>query len=231
MRKQKVLFLCTQNSARSQIAEGLLRHLAGDRFEVMSAGLEATDEVHPCAVAAMKEVGIDISGQRPKGLSTYTGKEYFNYLIIVCARAEKNCPKTFPGVGTTFWWIFEDPRRDEDLPYDSMLERFRVVRDQIELKIRGWLERPEEDLKRLREERERERRERLEAEDASARRRPSGTPSGAPNTTPSAVPEGPRIGLLDSDGCPSRGPAGGILRRASSADGGHPAETKSLPTS
>lgn len=162
MRKQKVLFLCTQNSARSQMAEGFLRHLSGDRFEVHSAGLEATDEVHPCAVEAMKEVGIDISDGRPKGLSTYMGKEYFNYLIIVCARAEERCPKTFPGVGTTFSWIFEDPRRDEDLPYDSMLERFRVVRDQIEMRMRGWLEQPEVELKRMREERERGRRERLE---------------------------------------------------------------------
>jgi arsenate reductase len=169
MRKQKVLFLCTQNSARSQMAEGFLRHLAGDRFEVMSAGLEATDEVHPCAVEAMREVGIDISGQRPKGLSTYMGKETFNYLIIVCARAEERCPKTFPGVGTTFSWIFEDPRRDEDLPYDSMLERFRAVRDQVELRIRGWLERPEDELERLREERERERRERLEETEARER--------------------------------------------------------------
>ena len=160
-RKQKVLFLCTQNSARSQMAEGFLRHLAGDRFEAYSAGLEATDEVHPCAVEAMREVGIDISDGRPKGLSTYMGKMGFNYLIIVCARAEERCPKTFPGVGTTFSWIFEDPRRDEGLPYDSMLERFRMVRDQIELRMRGWLEQPEVELKRLREERKRERRERL----------------------------------------------------------------------
>jgi arsenate reductase len=161
-RKQKVLFLCTQNSARSQMAEGFLRHLAGDRFEVMSAGIDPTDEVHPCAVAAMREVGIDISGQRPDGLGEYMGKEYFNYLIIVCARAEERCPKTFPGVGMTFSWIFDDPRRDEDLPYDSMLERFRLVRDQIELRMRGWLEHPEAELARLREEREHERRERLE---------------------------------------------------------------------
>ena len=97
MRKQKVLFLCTQNSARSQMAEGFLRDLAGDRFEVYSAGLGATDEVHPCAVEAMREAGIDISDQRPKGLKTYMGKEYFNCLIIVCARAEERCPKTFPG--------------------------------------------------------------------------------------------------------------------------------------
>ena len=161
MRKQKVLFLCTQNSARSQMAEGFLRHLAGDRFEAMSAGTEPTDEIHPCAIEAMKEVGIDISDQYPKDLKTYMGKEYFNYLVIVCARAEEQCPKTFPGVGMTFSWIFEDPRREEDIPYESMLERFRVVRDEIEMRMRGWLEQPEEELRRHREERERERRERL----------------------------------------------------------------------
>ena len=163
MRKQKVLFLCTQNSARSQMAEGFLRHLAGDRFDVYSAGIDPTYEVHPCAVEAMSEVGIDISEQYPKGLRTYMGKMGFNYLIIVCARAEERCPKTFPGVGTTFSWIFEDPRRKEDIPYDLMLERFRAVRDEIELKIKDWLEHPEEELSKLREERERERRERMEA--------------------------------------------------------------------
>ena len=144
------------------MAEGLLRHHAGDRFEAYSAGLDPTNEIHPCAIEAMNEVGIDISGQSPKGLQEYMGKQTFNYLIIVCARAEERCPKTFPGVGTTFAWIFEDPRRDEDLPYDSILERFRHVRDQIELRMRDWLEHPEGELKRLREEREYERRERLE---------------------------------------------------------------------
>jgi arsenate reductase len=163
MRKQKVLFLCTQNSARSQMAEEFLRHLAGDRFEAMSAGIDPTDEIHPCAVEAMSEVGIDISDQYTKGLRTYLGKEFFNYLIIVCARAEERCPKTFPGVGTRFSWVFEDPRRDEEIPYDSMLERFREVRDEIELKIRDWLDHPEKELRKLREERELERRERLAA--------------------------------------------------------------------
>ena len=140
------------------MAEGFLRHLAGDRFEVYSAGIDPTDEIHPCAVEATSEVGIDISEQYPKG---YLGKMDFNYLIIVCARAEKRCPKTFPGVGTRFTRVFEDPRRDEEIPYDSMLERFRKVRDEIELKIRDWLEHPEQELKKLRE--ERERRERLAA--------------------------------------------------------------------
>jgi arsenate reductase (thioredoxin) len=162
-RKQKVLFLCTQNSARSQMAEGLLRDIAGESFEAYSAGIDPTGQVHPCAVEAMQEIGIDISEQRPKGLKTYMGKMSFNYLIIVCARAEEKCPKTFPGAGTTFSWIFEDPRRDEDLPYDSMLERFRAVRDEIELRMKTWLEQPEAELARLREQRERERRERMDA--------------------------------------------------------------------
>ena len=161
MRKQKVLFLCTQNSARSQMAEGFLRHLAGDRFEVMSAGLDPTDEVHPCAVRAMAEVGIDISDQRPKRLGVYLGREFFNYLIIVCARAEERCPKIFPGVGVRFSWAFDDPRSDEGLPYDSLLERFRQVRDEIEIRVKDWLENPGAELERLRESRERERRERL----------------------------------------------------------------------
>jgi len=158
------------------MAEGFLRHLAGDRFEANSAGLEPTGEVHPCAVEAMREVGIDISEQHPKRLKTYMGKMGFNYLIIVCARAEKRCPKTFPGVGTTLSWIFEDPRRKEDIPYDSMLERFRAVRDEIELRLKSWLEHPEEELAMLREQRERERREIRER--LEAKRRGETTPVG-----------------------------------------------------
>ena len=145
------------------MAEGFLRHLAGDRFEAMSAGIDPTPEIHPCAVEATEEVGIDISEQYPKGLRTYLGKMGFNYLIIVCARAEERCPKTFPGVGTIFSWVFEDPRREEDIPYYSMLERFGEVRDEIELKIRDWLDHPEKELRKLREERDLERRERLAA--------------------------------------------------------------------
>ena len=145
------------------MAEGFLRHLAGDRFEVYSAGIDPTHEIHPCAVEAMSEIGIDISEQYPKGLRTYLGKMGFNYLIIVCARAEERCPKTFPGVGATFSWIFEDPRREEDIPYDSMLERFREVRDEIELKIKGLAGASRGGAEKLREERERERRERMGA--------------------------------------------------------------------
>jgi arsenate reductase len=161
MRKQKVLFLCTQNSARSQMAEAFLREHGGDRFEAYSAGCSPTDEIHPYAVEVMEEVGIDIFDQYPKGLRTYMGKVGFNYSIIVCARAEKDCPKTFPGVGTRLVWIFDDPR-GEDVPEEEMLNTFREIRDEIEQKILDWLEHPEEELAKLKEEREHERRERLE---------------------------------------------------------------------
>jgi arsenate reductase len=164
-RKTRVLFLCTQNSARSQMAEGLLRHLAGDRFEVFSAGISPSGEIHPYAVRVMEEVGVDVGDQYPKGLRTYLGKVGFNYLIIVCARAERDCPKTFPGVGTTLTWIFDDPR-GEGVPEGERLEKFREVRDEIELKIKDWLEHPEEELARLKEERERESRERRGLEEA-----------------------------------------------------------------
>jgi arsenate reductase (thioredoxin) len=162
MRKQKVLFLCTQNSARSQMAEAFLREHGGDRFEVYSAGYRSGEEIHPYAIAVMDEVGIDISDQYPKGLRTYMGKMGFNYSIIVCARAEKDCPKTFPGVGTRLVWVFDDPRA-EDVPEEEMLEKFREVRDEIEHKIRDWLEHPEEELATLRAERQWEREERLRA--------------------------------------------------------------------
>ena len=93
------------------MAEGFLKHLAGDRFEAYSAGVEPTGEIHPRAVEALREVGIDLPAQYPKGLRTYMGKVGFNYLIIVCARAEERSRQTFPGVGMNFSWIFEDPRR------------------------------------------------------------------------------------------------------------------------
>lgn len=160
MSKTKVLFLCTQNSARSQMAEAFLQKHGGDRFEAYSAGCEVADEIHPYTVRVMDEVGIDISDQYPKGMRTYMGRMHFGYLITVCARAEKNCPTVFPGVGLKLSWLFDDPR-GEDVPEGHRLEKFREVRDQIEIKIQHWLEHPEEEIARLKAERERERRERL----------------------------------------------------------------------
>ena len=100
------------------------------------------------------EIGVDIGDQYPKGLRTYLGKKGFNYLVIVCTRAEKECPKTFPGVGTTLTWIFDDPR-GEDVLEEEMLGEFRRVRDEIELKIKAWLEHPEAELRKLKQQRER----------------------------------------------------------------------------
>jgi arsenate reductase (thioredoxin) len=135
MEKTKVLFLCTHNSARSQMAEGLLRHLAGDRFEVMSAGTEAT-HVRPLAVRAMDELGIDISGQESKTLQRYLG-ETFGYVITVCDDANEVCP-VFPGARRRLHWSFEDPAQATG----SEEERRRVfqsVRDQIRERIEGEL--------------------------------------------------------------------------------------------
>jgi arsenate reductase (thioredoxin) len=119
----------------------------------VQCGLCASDEIHPYAVEAIDEVGIDMEEQYPKELRTYMGKVGFKYLIIVCARAEKDCPKTFPGVGMRFVWVFDDPR-GEDVTEGEMLETFRQVRDEIEAKILYWLEYPEEEF---REQRDRER--------------------------------------------------------------------------
>jgi arsenate reductase len=122
MSKQRVLFLCTHNSARSQMAEGLLRHLAGDRFEAYSAGIEAT-HVRPLAIAAMADLGIDISGQESKTLDRYLG-EPFDYVITVCDQANEACPVFF-GAKKRLHWSFPDPSRATG----SEEERLRVYHD------------------------------------------------------------------------------------------------------
>ena len=133
MTKPRILFLCTHNSARSQMAEGLLRHLAGDRFEVHSAGTEATS-VRPLAIRAMAELGIDISGQESKTLERYLG-EPFDYVITVCDEANEACP-IFPGAKRRLHWSFEDPSRATGSE-EKRLETFRSVRDGILERIEG----------------------------------------------------------------------------------------------
>jgi arsenate reductase len=125
--RARVLFVCTHNSARSQMAEGLLRDRAGDRFEVTSAGTEAT-HVRPLAIRAMAEIGIDISGQESKTLERYLG-EPFDYVITVCDDANEACP-FFPGAEKRLHWSFEDPSRAEG-PENERLAIFRRVRDEI----------------------------------------------------------------------------------------------------
>ncbi len=129
--RPKVLFLCTHNSARSQMAEGLLHHLAGDRFEVHSAGTEATS-VRPEAVRVMAEIGADISGQESKTLERYLG-ESFEYVITVCDDANEACP-VFPGARNRLHWSFEDPSRATGAD-EERLEVFRKVRDRIRSRI------------------------------------------------------------------------------------------------
>jgi arsenate reductase len=139
MNKTKVLFLCTGNSARSQMAEAFLRKYAGDRFEVYSAGLEPKG-INPYTERVMREIGVDISGQYSKNVSEYIGKIHFGYLITVCADAEEKCP-IFPGVGQRLHWAFEDPAAFVGSAEET-LQRFREVRNQIDRRVRTWLEIP-----------------------------------------------------------------------------------------
>ena len=133
--RARVLFVCTHNSARSQMAEGILRDLAGDRFEVTSAVTEAT-HVRPLAIRAMDEIGIDISGQESKTLERYLGGQ-FDYAITVCDEANETCP-FFPGAKNSLHWSF----RDSSQATGSDAERltvFRKVRDEIRERIKQEL--------------------------------------------------------------------------------------------
>src|SRR6266487_4376092 len=125
--KQRVLFICTHNSARSQMAEGLLRHLGGQRFEAFSAGTEAT-QVRPLAIAAMAELGIDVSRQESKTLDRYLG-ELFDAVITVCDQAAEACP-VFPGAKRRLHWSFPDPSKATGTT-EQQLEIYRQVRDDI----------------------------------------------------------------------------------------------------
>ena len=133
---KKVLFLCSANSARSQMAEAFLRALAGDAFESYSAGT-VPRELHPLAVVVMAERGIDIAEQRPKGLQEFLGTAQFDYVITVCDRAEKDCP-LFPGRGAREFWPIDDPVGTETRG-DERLDRFREARDHIEARVRRFL--------------------------------------------------------------------------------------------
>lgn len=135
MERRRVLFVCTHNSARSQIAEAFLRTLGGDRFEAFSAGTEVTS-VRPEAITAMAEVGIDISGQSSKSLEQYLG-EPFAWVITVCDRARETCP-IFPGAEHAGHWQFDDPA-DATGSIEERLSVFRRVRDEIRERMRLFI--------------------------------------------------------------------------------------------
>jgi len=125
--RKRVLILCTGNSARSQMAEGLLGHLAGDRCEVASAGVSPT-QVRPEAITVMREIGIDISQHRSKSVDEFSGQE-FDYVITVCDNANEQCP-IFPGKTERIHWSFDDPAAAEG-DEQARLAVFRRVRDEI----------------------------------------------------------------------------------------------------
>ncbi|HSM86418.1 MAG TPA: arsenate reductase ArsC [Candidatus Limnocylindrales bacterium] len=125
--KTKVLFLCTGNSARSQMAEGYLRRRAGEQYEVLSAGTHPAG-LNPLAVEAMRELGIDIAGQRSKSVSEFLG-ESIAYVITVCDRARESCP-IFPGALHLLHWSFDDPAAVQG-SHEEKLKAFRRVRDEI----------------------------------------------------------------------------------------------------
>ncbi len=133
--RMRVLFVCTHNSARSQMAEGLLRAMAGDRVEVESAGTEAT-RVQPMAIRAMAESGIDISGHTSKTLDRFLAGD-FDYVITVCDKAAESCP-VFPAPATQLAWSFEDPSQATGSE-DERLEVFRKVREEIRARLRLFL--------------------------------------------------------------------------------------------
>ena len=137
MSKPSILFLCTHNAARSQMAEALLRKHGGERFDVVSAGLEPT-EVHPLTVRALNEIGVNAQEQRAKGLNDILGKRTFKFAIIVCERAQENCPQIYPFALQRLYWPFEDPAVAQGAD-EERLQKFREVRDQIEARILEWL--------------------------------------------------------------------------------------------
>ncbi|MEJ5202190.1 MAG: arsenate reductase ArsC [Anaerolineales bacterium] len=144
MDKPRVLFLCTANSCRSQMAEAFLRQYGGDRFEVYSAGLDPKP-IHPLTIRVMEETGYDMSSHRAKTLGEFLGKMHFSYLITVCSKAEERCP-VFPGMGQRLHWPFEDPAAFAGTPEET-IAKFREVRDQIATQVRSWVEKMNNDEK------------------------------------------------------------------------------------
>lgn len=133
--RKRLLFLCTGNSARSQMAEGLLRREAGDRFDVFSAGTHPT-RVRPETIAVMNEIGIDISGHRSKSIDEFKGLE-LDVVITVCDNAKEACP-VFPGHTQRLHWPFEDPASVEGT-LEQRKDAFRKVRDRIRGRIMVFL--------------------------------------------------------------------------------------------
>ncbi len=136
--KQRVLFLCTGNSCRSQMAEAFLQRYGSDLFEAYSAGLEPKG-INPLTIQVMEEIGFDFSGKTSKSVKEFLGKVFIHVLITVCDHAEKNCPTAWPGIINKLHWSFEDPAAFEGST-EMKITKFREVRDLIQQKVHGWVE-------------------------------------------------------------------------------------------
>jgi arsenate reductase len=137
--KTKVMFLSTKNAARGQMAEAYLRHYGGDNYEVHSAGLDPSG-IHPAAVRVMEEAGLTLDGQSSKHVAEYLGRVHFGWLITVCSDAEQNCPRALLGISNRLYWgDLASPTAfaGDD---EETLQEFRQARDQIERRIKEWLD-------------------------------------------------------------------------------------------
>ncbi len=138
MNKRKALFICVHNSARSQMAEAFLKQMAGDKFDVESAGLEP-GKLNPIVVEAMKEVEIDISQNKTKSVfDLYKQGKQYDYVITVCDESQSGACPVFPGKGERLHWGFDDPSGFQGT-WEEKLERTREVRDKIRRRIIEWL--------------------------------------------------------------------------------------------
>jgi arsenate reductase len=136
MKKPNLIFLCTHNQARSQMAEAFLKKYAGDFFNIFSAGFEKR-KIHPLTIKVMEEKGFDLSKHYSKELKQFLGEKHFGIVITMCQKAEQLCP-IIPGVSTRLYWEIEDPVAI-DGSEEEPLEKFREIRDLIEEKIKSWL--------------------------------------------------------------------------------------------
>lgn len=136
-KKDNVLFLCTGNSARSQMAEAFLRYYANETFNVYSAGLNPQG-INPYTVRIMDEIGIDIRHQTSESVKDYMGKMHFKYVITVCSHADQNCPTPLWAYGIKLHFPFDDPAATIGTD-DQIMSKFREVRNQIQAKIQEWL--------------------------------------------------------------------------------------------
>jgi arsenate reductase len=137
VKKLKVAIVCTQNSARSQMAEAFFKKYGQDIIDVQSAGLEPT-HINPYAIKVMDEKDIDIRNQRSKSVKEFLGRISFGCVITVCKKAEERCPVIFPGVRMIVAWPFDDPAAVEGTE-EEKIQKFRQVRDEIEGKVKEWI--------------------------------------------------------------------------------------------